>query len=108
MNGNMRRLVLAGIAPSTLTGCAGVAMASDAEGTRFRDCPECPEMVVVPAGTYMMGSPESESGRDWDEYQREVRIGYRFAVGVYEVTRGEYARFVSETRRSMGAKEGVR
>ena len=26
-------------------------------GTRFRDCTECPEMVIVPAGTYMMGSP---------------------------------------------------
>ena len=69
---------------------------------RFRDCPECPELVVVPEGTYMMGSPSSEKGRDDDEDRHEVRIGYRFAVGVKEVTRGEYGRFVSESRRSMG------
>lgn len=32
-------------------------------GQRFRDCPTCPEMVVVPAGTFIMGSPESEDDR---------------------------------------------
>ena len=32
-------------------------------GSVFRDCPECPEMVVVPAGEFMMGSPASEEGR---------------------------------------------
>ena len=32
-------------------------------GERFRDCPTCPDMVVVPAGTFIMGSPESEDGR---------------------------------------------
>ena len=36
-------------------------------GAVFRDCPECPEMVVVPAGSFMMGSPSSEKGREWDE-----------------------------------------
>ena len=29
-------------------------------GTSFRDCPECPEMVVVPAGSFMMGASASE------------------------------------------------
>ena len=32
-------------------------------GERFRDCPTCPEMVIVPAGTFIMGSPESEDER---------------------------------------------
>ncbi len=32
-------------------------------GQRFHDCPTCPEMVVVPAGTFIMGSPESEDDR---------------------------------------------
>ena len=72
-------------------------------GYEFQDCPGCPELVVVPEGTYRMGSPESESGRDDDEGPvHRVRIGYRFAVGVKEVTRGEFARFVSTTGRSMG------
>ena len=32
-------------------------------GQRLRDCPNCPEMVVIPAGTFIMGSPESENDR---------------------------------------------
>ena len=70
---------------------------------RFRDCAECPELVVVPSGTYMMGSPESEEGRDEDEGpMHRVRIGRPFAVGVKEVTRGEYGRFVSAKGYSGG------
>ena len=68
-------------------------------GTRFRDCDGCPLMVVVPKGSYMMGSPSEEAGRDDDEGPRHrVTIARPFAVGVYEVTRGEYGRFVSATR----------
>ena len=74
-------------------------------GERFRDCDGtwCPELVVVPSGSYMMGSPESEAGRDDDEGPRHrVRIGKPFAVGVTEVTRGEFGRFVRETGHSTG------
>ena len=72
-------------------------------GRRFRDCAECPELVVVPSGSYMMGSPSGESGRDDDEGPvHRVRIGRTFAVGVKEVTRGEFGRFVSETGHSTG------
>ena len=74
-----------------------------AVGEVFRDCPHCPEMVVVPSGRFMMGSPPSEEGRDDDEGpQHRVTIGSSFAVGVHEVTRGEFGRFVSATNRSMG------
>ena len=40
-------------------------------GQTFRDCPSCPEMVVVPAGTFIMGSPESEAGRLRVVYDQE-------------------------------------
>ena len=57
----------------------------------FRDCGICPQMVVVPAGTFVMGSPEWEVGRDNDESpQHTVTIGAPFAVGVYEVTFAEW------------------
>ena len=48
-----------------------------------RDCPECPEMVVVPAGTYRMGDDT------WGPIH-EVTIGAPFAVGRYEVTFAEW------------------
>ena len=60
-------------------------------GTVFQDCAACPEMVVVPAGSFMMGSPASEDGRDDVEGpQHAVTIGAPFAVGVYEVTFAEW------------------
>ena len=62
-----------------------------AVGERFRDCPECPEMVVAPAGSFMMGSPSSEVGRDdYEGPVHRVRIGEGLAVGVYEVTFEEW------------------
>ena len=44
----------------------------------------------------MMGSPQGESGRDWDERQQSVTVG-GFAIGKYEVTRAQYAAFVAAT-----------
>ena len=57
---------------------------------RFRDCPECPEMVVVPAGSFLMGAPESEAG-SYDDERPVHRVAVRsFAAGVYEVTFAEW------------------
>ena len=65
-------------------------------GRRFKDCTACPEMVVVPTGSFMMGSPSSEKGRDSDEVpQHPVRIAQPFAVGMYEVTFAEWDECVS-------------
>ena len=62
-----------------------------AVGEVFRDCPRCPEMVVVPAGSFMMGSPSSEQNRRGNEGpRRRVTIGSPFAVGVHEVTFAEW------------------
>ena len=62
-----------------------------AAGSSFRDCAGCPEMVVVPAGSYLMGSPEDEVDRDPDEGPvHRVTIDEPFAVGRYEVTFAEW------------------
>jgi formylglycine-generating enzyme required for sulfatase activity len=56
-------------------------------GDTFKDCDECPEMAVVPAGSFIMGSPESEEGRFSEEGpQRRVTIARPFAVGKFSVT----------------------
>ena len=60
-------------------------------GEVFKDCAECPEMVVIPAGEFMMGSPDWEGGRQDDEGpHHRVRIGEAYAVGKYEVTFEEW------------------
>jgi formylglycine-generating enzyme required for sulfatase activity len=57
----------------------------------FQDCDACPEMVVLPAGVFTMGSPSDEYRRfDNEGPQREVSVA-RFAAGKYEITFGEYA-----------------
>ena len=66
-------------------------LAAQAVGEVFRDCDVCPEMVVVPAGSFMMGSADSEEGRfSWEGPQHRVTIDHPFAVGVYEVTFEEW------------------
>jgi formylglycine-generating enzyme required for sulfatase activity len=65
----------------------------------FKDCPDCPEMVVVPAGNFVMGSPVNEKDRDQDEGpQRKVTIARPFAVGKFEVTAEEWDRCAAESR----------
>lgn len=72
-------------------------------GQSFRDCAECPEMVVIPGGSFQMGSPASEQGRQPNEGpQRTVRLGSPLAVGRHPVTVGEYRTFVAATGRSDG------
>lgn len=57
----------------------------------FRDCAECPEMIAIPAGSFMMGSPAAEPGRLSDEGpQRQVVIARPLAIGKYEVTFAEW------------------
>jgi formylglycine-generating enzyme required for sulfatase activity len=89
----------------------------------IQDCPECPELVVVPPGKFMMGStaeerqpeialdnamldgmtvddvrgPEVLTGMADEEPKHEVTIGYSFALGRYPITRAEFAAFVAET-----------
>lgn len=72
-----------------------------AAGTVFRDCADCLEMVVIPLGIFTMGSPDSEAGqKDGEGLQPSVAIPSVFAVGKYEVTKAQFARFVQESGHS--------
>ena len=68
----------------------GLTASAQTPGQSFRDCPTCPEMVVVPSGSFMMGSPADEAGRFPNEDQVRVTIARPFAVGKFEVTFEEY------------------
>lgn len=64
---------------------------SQVPGTVFKDCDDCPEMVVLPKGSFLMGSPSNEAKRTSDKGpQHRVTIGYSLAVGKYEVTFNEW------------------
>ena len=73
---------------SLLSGCTSAV---------FRDCPDCPQMVVVPPGQFRMGNDGGEKDR-YEGPAHEVRIPRAFAAGRYEITQKQYATFVSATR----------
>jgi formylglycine-generating enzyme required for sulfatase activity len=82
-----------------------VAALVPGSGRSARDCAECPEMVVVPAGRFTMGSPAGEVGRDTDERpQRVVTIAQPFAVGKFEVTFAEWDAYVAKATSIGGTK----
>jgi formylglycine-generating enzyme required for sulfatase activity len=83
------------------------AMAQE-PGSAFRDCPDCPEMVVVPAGQFTMGVPASEEERERlpadfrgrATPQTQVSIA-AFAIGRTDVTRAQYAAFWRATQHDL-------
>jgi formylglycine-generating enzyme required for sulfatase activity len=63
----------------------------------FRECDVCPDMVVVPAGSFTMGSPLSEQGRNVSEGpQFQVAFSQQFAVGKFAVTFAEWDACVAD------------
>jgi formylglycine-generating enzyme required for sulfatase activity len=80
------------------------------QGAVFRDCADrCPEMVVIHAGYYFMGSSDAArnaEARDAPAFQddqgpvHEVFVAHRFALSRFDVTREEYARYAAESGRS--------
>jgi formylglycine-generating enzyme required for sulfatase activity len=88
---------LAGLAAAVLFGVGETAQAqSRTPGQVFRDCADvCPEMVVVPSGSFMMGSPAGV-GEENERPQRKVTFARPFAVGRFEVTFAEWDACVAE------------
>ena len=75
--------------------CAATLVAGAARclkpGEIFKDCDACPQMIVVPAGRFMMGSPSGEPERDTREQPvHPVTIPRHFAISRYEVTFQEW------------------
>ncbi len=66
-------------------------------------CTDCPEMVTIPAGSFIMGSSSAEKDNQADEKPTHTVQIRRFALGKYEVTRQQFSAFVAESGYSAGA-----
>ena len=53
-------------------------------------------LVLIPKGTFTMGSPENEKGRDENEAQHEVTISRDYYLGIHEVTQSQYEKVMGE------------
>jgi formylglycine-generating enzyme required for sulfatase activity len=72
-------------------------LAADHPDREIKECPDCPQMVAISAGGFMMGSPAHEPGRfDSEGPQHHVTIK-AFALGKYDVTSEEFLTFLRET-----------
>jgi formylglycine-generating enzyme required for sulfatase activity len=83
-----------------LLGAAGVEAQEARAPQSFRDCDSCPEMVVVPAGTFILGTPPADLPDHADPAEEQaalLRIPRPFALGRHEVTRAEFERFIAAT-----------
>ena len=96
--GDLRTALKKGEPPAIIALLAGKTLAEGEEleklvqtipGFIFRDCEQCPEMVVVPAGRFRMGDLSGDGDSD-EKPVHEVTIDYPFAVGKYEVTFAEW------------------
>ena len=65
-------------------------------GSTFRDCEGCPEMVVIPAGSFRMGDLNGD-GSSEEKPVRKVTILNKFGIGKFEVTINEFSTFVKAT-----------
>ena len=74
----------------------GAAAAEGGSQASFRDCDQCPEMILVRAGEFVMGAEGGEEGRP-EGPPRTVRVERDFAMGKYEVTNAQFEDFVSAT-----------
>lgn len=88
------RLVLAGVF-MMVSACAVVPQRT--AGAVFQDCPECPQMVVVPPGEFDNGEAEGAEAGRFEGPVRRVRIDYSYAVGRFELINAQYRKFVEAT-----------
>jgi formylglycine-generating enzyme required for sulfatase activity len=76
-------------APKPVKPAVGVYPKRYRPGDTFKDCDECPEMVVIGPGQFRMGDLSGDGGSD-EKPVHDVRIDYSFAVGKFEVTQAQW------------------
>lgn len=86
-------VLLAGLTPT-----AAQASIAVQPGKVFKDCKDCPEMVVLPTGTFTMGTPDDEVGREPDEGpMHPVTFAKPLAISRFQVLASEWDAFIRDT-----------
>lgn len=85
--------LIAAIAAGLLSACASVGSLEEA---RLRDCVDCPDLVQIPAGSFLMGRDGGEPER-YDGPVRKIEIARSFLLGRTEITLAQFRAFVEET-----------
>jgi formylglycine-generating enzyme required for sulfatase activity len=90
-----------------LLGASGLAQAQSAAvslapGGVFADCANCPEMVVIPPGSFTMGYEGGVNDERYEGPPHPVSIDYSFAFGRLEITQAQFAEFVADTNYQAG------
>jgi formylglycine-generating enzyme required for sulfatase activity len=105
----MRALILS----FCVLSAAALAQEQKPDPTIFRDCADCPEMKIVPAGSFVMGTDETivdkvkwstdiERQRlTWETPRMPVTFAQPFALGVFEITRDQFEAFIKATARKI-------
>jgi formylglycine-generating enzyme required for sulfatase activity len=75
-----------------------VELSAPVAGTVVKDCAVCPELVYVPGGSFMMGSPASEAGRNDAEGPQHIVNIKPFYLGKFEVTQGQWKAIMGNNR----------
>jgi len=78
---------------AALAHCAAANVDQDSKsGTVFKDCEDCPEMVVIPPGSFQMGARLNDKTypKSFDMPRRQITIAKPFAIGRFEVTHNQY------------------
>ena len=91
--------------PAAASSSTPASVADAPDIVEFRDCDDCPEMVIVPAGTFRMGCV---SGRDCAGNERpthDVQVA-AFALSKFELTVDEYNLFATATYRDLSDRQG--
>jgi formylglycine-generating enzyme required for sulfatase activity len=91
------KLLLAVLLASWALTASSPAHTQARKDREFRECPDCPMMVGIPAGTFLMGSPKSEPGRFDSEGPQHVVSIKAFALGKYDITTAQFIDFLKST-----------
>jgi formylglycine-generating enzyme required for sulfatase activity len=96
------RSVIVVLAVVFISACAEKTVSLQA-GSIFSDCTDCPQMVVIPPGSFVMGNDGGVNEERYEGPPHDVTIGYSFAFGLLEITTAQFRSFIDDSGYTAGS-----